>query len=422
MLMLDVWRRRPFRDRRVVLEKLPFLAVSLLFGAVVMDVQAGGDFHGLLTAPASATARIGGADDGDLWRRIATPAHSYMTYVGRLFAPVGLSAIYPYPFVGGTAGLRPFAGPLFLLVTVGLALWDLRRTRLLAFAVGWYLTTIALTLQWVPVGPVITQSIPIGWAVTADRYTYLPYLGPFFALAMGMDAAFRRERRIGAALWAAGALFAAFLFVQARRQIETWSSSESLWSRTIEVHPGLALAYVYRGKDRDASGHTREAARDFRNAFDLGLKNADVNEGLGSTSVALGMLDSAAVQFDRAVRADPSRGRSYYNRAVVLLRLGRASEAVADLDSALARLPGEAATLLGARGYARLQTGDVPAAVADFDRAIAAGSRDPGVHYGRGQGRLRLGDAAGAAEDFRQTLRLDPGHARARARLDEMRR
>src|SRR5438132_6301020 len=48
MVLLDVWKRRPPLAWRAVLEKLPFVAVALLFGAIALDVQAGGDFHGWL--------------------------------------------------------------------------------------------------------------------------------------------------------------------------------------------------------------------------------------------------------------------------------------------------------------------------------------------------------------------------------------
>jgi Flp pilus assembly protein TadD len=420
MLLLDLWRGRPLREPGVILEKLPFLLVSLLFGAIVMDVQGGGDFHGLLHGPARVAPGVGEPATFDLARRIATPAFGIMMYVWRLFVPVRLCALYPYPFVGDRGSPALFLAPLAVLALVGLVIWDLRRTRIIAFGVGWYLATVALTLQWVPVGPGITKSIPVGWAFIPDRYTYLPYLGLCFIMAMGLDAAFRYRRSVGLALWGACAVFTAFLIVQTRHQIATWKTSEALWSRTIQVHPGLALAYVYRGKDRDASGRAAEAQRDFRAAFDLGLRTADVYEGLGSTSASLGMLDSAAVQFDRAVRADPARGRSYYNRAIVRVELGRLPEAVADLDTALARLPAEAPMIHGVRGYALLKLGDCRAAVADFDRALAGGVRDPGVQYGRGSCRLELGDIEGAARDFEETLRLDPGYDKARARLREM--
>ena len=420
MLLVDLWRRRPLGDPAVLLEKLPFLAVSLLFGLLVVDVQGGGDFHGLLHAPSRAAPAVGEPASFGFWTRVATPALGLVTYLRRLILPIGLAALYPYPFVRGEAGIASVAAPLVVVALVAVALWDLGRTRVIAFGLGWFLATLALTLQWVPVGPAITNAIPIGWAFTADRYSYLPYLGPFFIVAMAIDTARREQRPLGTALWVAVGLFAAVLLVQARRQIATWQSSETLWSRTIEVHPGLALAYIYRGKDRDAAGRTRDAQRDFRSAFDLGLHTADVYEGLGSTSAGLGMLDSAEVQFDRAVRADPSRGRSYYNRGIVRVQAGHMHEAVADLDTALARLPGEAPMIHGIRGYALLQLGDCRSAVADFDRAVAGGVRDPGVRFGRGSCRLALADTAGAVQDFEATLRLDPDYRKARARLKDL--
>jgi Flp pilus assembly protein TadD len=409
MLLLDYWKGRPLQAR-LLLEKLPFLAVSALFGAVVLDVQAGGDFHGLLDAPAGGTAGFGLLPGYTPLQRVALPAYACLMYVWRLLVPAGLMALHPYPHVGDAGQLRFVLAPVLLLLLVLIAARSARRHRAVAFGAGWYLVSVIPVLQW----------IPVGGSLMAERYTYLPYVGLLFILATGLAAAAARGRWLGVAAWGAAGVFAAAMMLVSIRQVETWKNSESLWSRAIQVRPGLATAYVYRGKDREASGRVPEAHADFRAAEHFGARTPDVYEGLGSTWAALGRPDSAAVMFDRAVRADPTRGRSYYNRAVVRLQLGRSREAVADLDTALALLPDQATKLLGVRGYLKSQLGDCPGAIADLDRAIAAGARDPGVRYSRGNCRLTLGDRAGAVEDFRATLRLAPGHAKAAARLKEL--
>jgi len=410
MLLLDYWHGRSPRERGAWFEKLPFLVVAVLIAAIVMDVQGGGTFHGLLAAPNPGRAGFGVLPGFTPLERVALPAYGFMVYVIKLLIPTGLSAVHPYPSVREAGEARYLLAPLFLLATIAIALWDLRRTRLLAFGLGWYLVTIAPVLQW----------IPVGGRLMAERYTYLPYVGLCFVLASAVAAVFDRNRALGLALWAVVGAFALVMVVLTVRQVEVWKDSQALWTQAIRVYPRFPSSYVYRGQDRLAAGHIREADRDFRTAFELGLRSADLYEGLGSAAVAAGQLDSAAVLFDRAVRADPTRGRSYFNRAVVALRLGRPQPAVADLDTALARMPAQAVAFLGIRGYAKAQLKDYAGAIADFDRAIAAGTRDPGIRFSRGNCRLALGDRAGAAEDFRETLRMAPRHAGATARLQEL--
>ena len=66
------------------------------------------------------------------------------------------------------------------MATLALFVWSLRRSHVLAFGLGWYFATLLPVMQWIPVGS----------AMMADRYTYLPYIGLLFILAAGVTAAF----------------------------------------------------------------------------------------------------------------------------------------------------------------------------------------------------------------------------------------
>lgn len=407
MVLLDWWKGKRLAEPRALLEKLPFLAVSLLFGWIAVDVQASGNFHGLLTrlalqAPALAT------DVPYTWpQRVGFAAYGYMTYVVRFFAPTGLGAFYPYPAPAAAGQPQYLLAPLFVLGTLVLAAWDLRRSRLLAFAVAWFLVNVLLVLQLVPVGA----------AIMADRYTYLAYVGPGIALALALAAAAERHR-VGRALWGAGFLFTAVLLPLTVRQAETWRDNDVLWSNVLRLHPNTVLAYVNRGYWRGQHGRFVEARRDLESALALGYRGADAYEGIGNALGALGRPDSALTMFRLALASDPQRGLTYFNRALTWLSLGRPDSALADLDHAEPLLRAKAAQVHGPRGYALLQLGDPVRAVRALDRAIAAAhGADVTSLYYRGMGRLRTGDSTGAAADYRAVLRLDPGHAAARAEL-----
>jgi protein O-mannosyl-transferase len=407
MVLLDLWKRRPPNAPRVLVEKLPFLAVALLFGAITLDAQAGGDFHGLLPIAGKHTEALATGTGFTPLERLTLPAYAYLMYVMRLIVPIHLAALYPYPAADQMERPVFLLAPLFLFGTLALALWDLRRGRILTFGIGWFLVNVALVLQWVPVGR----------AIMADRYTYVSYIGLFFILAMGLQRLTERDRRFGLASWAAGGVFAGLLFVQTGHQVATWKDSEALWNREVELQPRFATGYVYRGKHRAQIGREVEAQSDFRTALRLGLESADVFEGLGITYGALGHLDSAVVMLDRAIAADSSRGMLYYNRAVTYLALERPRQSLGDIDRALALMPDHAATLGPLRGYADMQLKDFRAAAAEFDHAIAAGGYEAALFFNRGYCRLQLGDRKGAADDFRATLRIDRNHVGAKEQL-----
>src|SRR5262249_29554771 len=153
-----------------------------------------------------------------------------------------------------------------------LAIRDLARTRLLAFGIGWYLLTVALVLQW----------IPVGGAIIAERYTYLSYVGLLFIVAMAVAAATKRNRPLGIGLWSACAVFAAFAFGLTVRQVETWKDDETLWTAVIRVHPQVRIAYLNRGLWYGRSGRVQQAMSDLQVALHLGVRRGDLFDGLGS--------------------------------------------------------------------------------------------------------------------------------------------
>jgi Tfp pilus assembly protein PilF len=410
LVPLDFWKRRRVLERRALLEKAPFFAASILFGLIAIDVEKGGSFHGLLTVVDKHLVAAMRTENWTPYMRVTFPTYGNLMYVKRLFLPTGLGAYYPYPT---EAEFRSPVYPLsilFFLGMIALAIWSIRRARVVAFGLGWYLLVILPVLQWIPVGA----------SMLADRMTYLAYVGPFFLAATAVDSLW--ERRRGDRHWILGALaiVAGLLFVGTLRQVGTWRDSEALWTNVIRNYPGSDKPYIARGNALGERGRIEDAMADFRTALSLGSQRGDLYDGLGNAYGSLGRPDSAIIMYDRALAVDPTLSRTYYNRAIAHLRLLHPREALADLDRALQVAPLQAAQLHFPRGNAYLQLSMWREAEAEFTRAIEGGQLVTDALYNRGVARTRLGDRDGARADFRETLRLDPGYAPARGELQAM--
>jgi tetratricopeptide (TPR) repeat protein len=218
-------------------------------------------------------------------------------------------------------------------------------------------------------------------------------------------------------LWAGAGAVAVVLFLLTVRQVETWRDSTTLWSQVVRLHPRSDAAWTSRGSARGEAGDIQGALADFRTAVALGSRRGDLYDGLGNVYGALGGPDSALIMFDRALELDPSLARTYYNRAIAKLRVGRAREAIPDLDRAGQMSLPLAATLHFPRANAYMQIGMYREAAAEFSLAIDAGQLLTDAHCNRGLCRLALGDRAGAAADFREALRIDPDFVPAREQL-----
>jgi hypothetical protein len=397
MVLLDMWARRPALSGRSLLEKAPFLVTSLLFGLIALNVQGGGDFHGLLTRTDLHLKGLADSLPFPAWQRAIMPAYGFMGYIWKLFVPTGLSAFYPYPSPAEAGGPLYLIAPLFLVAVVALAMWDFRRTRILTFGIGWFLITIALVLQWIPVGE----------AIMADRYTYLSYVGPLFALAMGASALAGRSRGWWVACFAVLGLLGALFFVLTTRQVAVWRNSETLWTNVVRRFPHSGTGYVVRGNARGASGHVQEAMQDLLMARSLGSRRVDLYDGLGNSFAAQGQLDSAVVMFSTGLALAPNAGRTYYNRALAYVRLGRPREALADLDQAQKLMSVQTVNVHLPKGDAYLQLQQFREAAAEYDQAIQAGARDPVAYNNRAIARWNLGDQAGASADLEEARRLN---------------
>lgn len=103
-----------------------------------------------------------------------------------------------------------------------------------------------------------------------------------------------------------------------------------------------------------------------------------------------------------------NRAGTLVNRAVIHMNRRDWAIAIADLDAALGIKP-ELAEAFFNRGTSRIGLGAAAEGVADIDRSLALGLREPEkAYYNRALARELLADAPGAYRDYRQAARLKP--------------
>ena len=106
----------------------------------------------------------------------------------------------------------------------------------------------------------------------------------------------------------------------------------------------------------------------------------------------------AILDYDEAIKLDPSFARAFNNRCWARAVVGRVQEAVADCDESLRLAPNIANTLEN-RGFAYLKMGQYDRAIADYDAGLRLNPDNKADYlYGRGLAKLRRGDASGAAD------------------------
>lgn len=426
LLLLDVWpleRGSAVPLRRLLLEKVPLLAMSVVISAVTLVTQRGA---------------MGTVEAYPFSRRVANAALAYGVYLRKTVWPVDLSCFYPYP--ADVSWLAVGAAALALAAASVAALAF--RCRHPYVFVGWF--WFAGTLV-----PVIGL-VQVGAQALADRYTYVPLVGVFIVLVwgaceFGMRWHVRDEYLRGGAVVVLVACFGATWF-----QVSRWHDNVTLFRHALAVTHENYLAALQIGAHFDKQANPSEAARYYETALRIKPDYAEAHNDLGLVLAKRGDTAAAFAHYDAALAGAPLYADAHYNRGVLLQQSGRLDEAAQEYRRTLALRPSDVSAhsnlgaVLQARGdleeaQAHLEEavrlwpdhvpahinlgvvlrarGDVAGAIAQYRESIRLDPRVVDAHYDLGNVLLQQGDREGAVAAYREALRLEPDYGPARDML-----
>jgi hypothetical protein len=322
LLLLDGWplRREAVPLRTRIAEKVPLFAMAA--AASVATVLAQVEGKGLTLTLREFTLR----------QRIETSAMGVVAYLREAAWPSGLAVYYPLP-------AEPFPpalawGAVAAIVAVSLLGWRGRKS-VPWFATGWFWFLGMLV-------PVVGL-VRVGKQFTADRYTYLPYVG-LSVVAVWAAAALLRHLALPRRAVAALALAPiAALAVATHAQAGAWRTSESLLSAALRATGPNPFVEYLMGRELAGQGRVEEAIAHLRNALRHAPDSPDAYNDLGIGLSMAGRFAEAEGYYREAIRRAPDAPNGYNNLARDYLRQGRADEAVPLLEECLRRNPGNPA-------------------------------------------------------------------------------
>lgn len=139
---------------------------------------------------------------------------------------------------------------------------------------------------------------------------------------------------------------------------------------------------------------------------------------LGAANLAAGHYAAAEDVFRTLVVAGDPLPTSYVGLAQVLLRQGRADEAVSELASAQQKI-GPNFLLSYFLGLSLDRAGKPADGLTAFQEAVLLNPKSPEAHLGMGKTELTLGRASDAVAELRETLRLSPNNLEAQRLLEK---
>ena len=386
-ILIDYYKGRKI-NLRSILEKVPFLFISVFFGMLAIkgqiSVTAMNEQH-LISLTSALNASYG-----------------LVTYLYKLILPVHLSAVHPYVYKEiGSFPWYFYLFPALLAAILFFAFRSVRRTKDWLFGLLFYLVTVSVMIKFVPVGDSLLN----------ERYTYIPYIGLFFIIGRLYTRFSDKKWKYLAMTAMAGILVALSVLTIQRSRI--WKDNFTFWNDVMEKYPeywrgyfGVGLYYFNSGDYNTALEYTNRSCEKGAPAVPYMLRGTIYFMNLKNYPLAIEDFKKVISLHEPA---SPFELDARYNLGIVYGNNGNYRDAVKILDEAIRMAPGNAkGYVLKANNLKHLQ--QYPEAEMLYAKAIELSPKYIEAYLQRGvlyEDNVNRFDDAIA--DFRKALEIEPG-------------
>ena len=386
LLLIDYLKARPL-NLRLALEKVPFFAISLVFGLLTISAQQEG-------------GAVGDFESYTIFQRFLFGTYGLMMYLYKALVPLNMTNLYAYPVISEGLPFKFYIAPVVIILVAGLT-YKFRKDRKMIFAALFFLVNLLLVLQlWT-----------VGSAIICDRYTYLPYisigfiLGYIWLFVMGLG---QKPKQLMLGLGILLTLWFSWLTFQ---QTKVWKNGETLWTHAIEVEP-ISRNYAALGDYYKKNGAPEKALGYFTEAINLKPGKYDHWGDRGTTHFNMGNYEAAIQDFQKSLELKPDAEKVHRNMGSALGAAGRYNEALGYFNKALELEPDFGEALLD-RGNLFIYLKNYNQALNDFQTYLNTDPVAPSfkAYNGMGVAYYYLGNYQEAINQYNQSLVINPNDA-----------
>jgi tetratricopeptide (TPR) repeat protein len=426
IVLIDYYLKRKYVFK-VCLEKIPYFILALIFGIVSLISQSSSGAINSLTE-----------FNYSFIDRIFLVCYSIMFYIIKAIAPFNLSIIHYYPT---KLSFWYYFAPLGIAALIFLIIKLKNIRRDLLFGLLFFLITIILVLQF----------IPVGYSIVSERYSYIPFIGLFFIAGKlycdFTDNKFNNFSKVRKKyiLFFIAVLTVLFSMMTYERN-KVWENSVTLFDDVIKKNPGTGHAYWARGSAKLDIDNIQGALSDFEKAIENNYKYADAYNSRAKCYFKLGFAEKAIEGYTDAIKVDNTFALAYYNRghskqkledyngsiddykkaieynitnpALVYnelsfsqYSLNKLEDALYSVNKAIELEPSYANEYLVDKARIEYLLKDFVNSLKDFNKAIENNPNNEPAYYYRGLLKIEMKDTSGACSDFGISSEL--GNARA---------
>ena len=379
----DGWQVRGKVWKRLVLEKLPFLVLTLISCFVTVKVQQGA---------MSSSGLISMTD------RICNAIVAYGSYLQQTVWPVNLAMFYPLPASIPTQMLI-----LPLVVLVGLSVLCIRLAHKHPFLIVgwcWFLGTLV---------PVI-GILQVGAQAHADRYTYLPLIGIFFALIWGLSALVKSQRKQLLLVTFGIIATLSVLAKLSHDQVGHWKNDCALCTHAAEVTDENYVALGGIAIDDIKHENWSSAMTNLMRAYEYAKPRhteRSVSYYIGVALQMQGKPKEALPYLETCIVSTEMQPERNHRLGLSLMDAGRMEEAEAAIKLALAAKPQNLDYNLGMAAFL-MSKGDTNRAEPIYASMVTSHSNQPAAHKAYGDFLALVNRHAEAEPRYATAVKLKP--------------
>ena len=382
IFLADLYFRRRI-SVRLILEKAPFLLLSLAIGLLIIFAR-------------EEAGHIVDMSERFTWlERTSMIFYALSYYFAKLFIPLNLSAFHPYP-PGGALPLQFYFAPLIPLMLVFLLFrlkGEIRRQVMAGLLFS--LLTIAVVLEIIPIGAVVVK----------ERYVYLPSVGVYYAFAalLLFFVGYRKKYQ-----WITPVLtilMVVFFSIITFSRAGIWQDSFTLWNDVINKHPEASVAYINRGNAWQEKGDYNRAIADYSMAVKAEPNAADAYLNRGLAYYKLESTTLALQDFNQAILLGANDAEAYNSRGLLRASIGQLDMALSDFVQATENDPLYVDAWIN-QGLMYANVKNYDPALEALSRAIDLDGTSAKAYYWRGMVQLQINKYNAACEDMRIAMSL----------------
>ncbi len=341
ILLLIYFYQKQKLDKNILIKSVPFFILSVIFGLLALYTQ---------SQKAMEIAMKTGVVD-----RIFLVFYAIWLYIEKLILPVNLAGIHYYPpKLDGSFPLKVYLSPVLVFI-IGFLLWKIKRYRtLIIFGVLFFLISISIVIQ----------IVPFGYAIIAERYTYIPYLGFFFIIGVVVNEILEGKSFIKykSIVKYAGIIALILLTYQSYSRNKVWLNSviffgdiakkypysdhihwiygNSLkdykmyrkaiasYNKAIEINPDYAMAYFNRGVAKAQLKNYQDAIKDYQKTIELDSSYYPAYNNMANAFLSLKEYETALQYINKAMEINPEYHNAKLTKADLLTLMKKYEEAL----------------------------------------------------------------------------------------------